>query len=121
MTAVRSLTVAKAEGQSLMAATAMARKQGIMLWSSSLIYKTLSCRAIYLSALKSYGKTLSYTIVVPYSRVLSYIPIYSVQRPRHWTLKLMMALVLLREPPYPSGSKILRPLGTQLSNLLVRI
>jgi hypothetical protein len=27
---------------------------------------------------KSYQKTLSYTAIVPYSRVLSYIPIYSV-------------------------------------------
>jgi hypothetical protein len=53
-------------------------KLGTILWSSYLIYKTLSYRAIYLSALKSYQKTLSYTVVVPYSRVLSYIPIYSV-------------------------------------------
>ena len=78
MTAARSLTVVIAGYQSLIVVTTTTRKLGTISWSSYLIYKTLSCRAIYLSALKSYQKTLSYTVVVPYSRVLSYIPIYSV-------------------------------------------
>jgi hypothetical protein len=78
MTAARLITVVTVRYQSLIAVTTT-RKLGTILWSSYLlIYKTLSCRAIYLSALKSYQKILSYTVVVPYSRVLSYIPIYSV-------------------------------------------
>ena len=79
-TAARLLNVVKVGDQSLTVVMTTTRKLGIILWSSSLIYKTLSCRAIYLSALKSYKITLSYTVIVPYSRVLSYIPIYSVYR-----------------------------------------
>ena len=78
MMAARLLSVVKVGDQSLIVVMMTMKKLGIILWSSSLIYKTLSCRAIYLSTLKSYQKTLSYTTIVPYSRVLSYIPICSV-------------------------------------------
>ena len=47
-----------------------------------------------MSALKSYQKTLSYTVIVPYSRALSYIPIYSVFNVRRQTANLATAAIL---------------------------
>jgi hypothetical protein len=60
-----------------------------------------------LSALKSYQKTLSYTVIVPYSRVLSYIPIYSVFTTTRHTETLTYPLTVTPPPDVTSVSGVL--------------